>query len=397
MITRVEPASEKELLAAVDALASRRRGGLTFPAWLERRFEAETGARYARVLIGDMVKVIVSYNFFLIVDFVLAPDTVLLAAALHALVVTPLLLGLVSIFRSHSGPLWRDAAAGAAPVLIVAQILVVFAVSKAPMASHYPYFVIMTTISTNTALRMRNRSAKWATYFTLALTAATLAATAKLTPGLAVIQCFSLAVCGLATLNGNHDREREFRVSYLRGLRDRLRLDATDAEARRDPLTELANRRALDEAAARVWRSDALGGAAAVVIFDVDNFKAFNDLYGHPAGDACLRKIAEASASVLSGRNAVLARIGGEEFLALLTGDAAAAPEAIAEQLRQAVLALDVAPFGATDRRIVSSSFGVASGRIGETSFEALTAAADAALYAAKSAGRNKVARALAA
>jgi diguanylate cyclase (GGDEF)-like protein len=393
-----EPASEKELLAAVDALASRRRGGgLAFPPWLERRFESDTGARYARLMIGDMAKVIIAYNFFLIIDFILAPDTVLLAATLHALVVTPLLLSLMAVFRSQATPFWRDAAAAAAPVLIVAQILVVFWVSAAPMVAHYPYFVIMTTISTNTALRMRNRSAKWATYTTLALTAATLAAAAKLTPGLEVIQCFSLGVCGVATLNGNYDREREFRVSYLRGLRDRLRLDATDAEARRDPLTALANRRALDEAAARIWISGASGAPAAVVLFDVDNFKAYNDIYGHPAGDVCLKKIADASVNALSGRDAVLARIGGEEFLALLTGDAANEPEAIAEHMRQAVLALNVAHSGSLPRRLVSCSFGVASGRIGETDFEALTAAADAALYAAKSAGRNKVACALAA
>ena len=129
----------------------------------------------------------------------------------------------------------------------------------------------------------------------------------------------------------------------------------------------------------------------AVILFDVDRFKAYNDLYGHPAGDLCLKKITAAAPAVLSQRGALLARYGGEEFLAPLTGANAA------EQLRAAVLALNIVHAEASERRIVSASFGVASGRIDRSGFEALTAGADAALYKAKSSGRNRVNCALAA
>jgi diguanylate cyclase (GGDEF)-like protein len=392
-----EPKSHEDLLAEVEALASRGRGGLAFPAGLERRFEADTGARYARLLIGDMTKVILFFNLFLIGDFILAPDAFWLAVAVHALVVTPAMLGFIAMCRGKVRPLWRDSAAGLAPVLIAAETLIVFAVSASPTVSHYPYFVIMTTITTNTALRMRNRSAKWATYLTLALTAATLAATGKLGLGVSVIQCFSLGVCGMATLNGNYDREREFRSSYLRGLRDRLRLEVTDAEARLDPLTQVANRRALDEAAISVWRSQDSAAPVAVVLFDVDKFKAYNDLYGHPEGDACLKNIADAAKTALRGSEALLARYGGEEFVALLTGAAAREALEVAERLREAVLALAMPHQGAADGAFVSASFGVARGQIGRSDFESLIAAADAALYRSKSAGRNKVSLARAA
>jgi diguanylate cyclase (GGDEF)-like protein len=92
----------------------------------------------------------------------------------------------------------------------------------------------------------------------------------------------------------------------------------------------------------------------------------------------------------------MLARYGGEEFLALLTGAAVGDAEGIAEELRQAILALQIPHAGAAYRGVVSASFGVARGRAGDIDFEALTAAADAALYQAKSAGRNRVTRAAA-
>jgi diguanylate cyclase (GGDEF)-like protein len=110
-----------------------------------------------------------------------------------------------------------------------------------------------------------------------------------------------------------------------------------------------------------------------------------------------LKSIAERALSLVTKGGSLLARYGGEEFLVLLTGAAATDAEAIAEQLRRAVLALNIRHAGSRGRPTVSASFGVASGLVGDIGFEALTAAADAALYAAKAAGRNKVTRALAA
>lgn len=211
------------------------------------------------------------------------------------------------------------------------------------------------------------------------------------------MQVFSFVVCGLVTLRGMADREREFRRADLNALRDRLKIADIDAEANRDPLTGVANRRGLEIAARAAWLGPDRKAPVAVILFDIDRFKAYNDLCGHPAGDLCLKKIAAAAQSVLSQRGALLARNGGEEFLALLTGACAGEAEAIAEQLRAGLFALNIVNAGASERRIVSASFGVASGRIGENGFVALTAAADSALYKAKSSGRNRVNCALAA
>ena len=396
MSVEVEPNSDAALLGEIETLLASRRRRLRFAPWLERRFEAETGPRYAQILAADLRRTAIYYNLMGFGDLLLTPDTVGVAVALHVLVVTPAMLLVASACRRLT-PLARDIGAASVPLLISAQILFIFALSASWSVSHYLFFVALNVATFNTSMRMRARAATWATYAIFLILPLTLAATQKIPIQLAAMQVISLFVCGLITLRGVADREREFRRSYLNGLRDQLRIAASDAEANMDSMTGAANRRGLESVARAVWSEVDGAAPVAVILFDVDRFKAYNDIYGHLAGDLCLKKIAAASREALRGRDAVLARYGGEEFLVLLTGPAAQEAAGIAEELRRAVLALNVFHAGALDRRIVSASFGVASGRVADAGFEALVAAADAALYGAKSAGRNQVNCALAA
>ena len=395
MSVRHEPETEDEVLAAVEALVTRRRPA--FPHWLEARFEAETGARYRQILAQDVRRTAIYYNLMTAGDFLLAPDVVPLALVGHFLIVTPLLLGVAWLCRFRLPPLARDIAAACAPFFIGAQVMGVFVFSRAPTASHYLFFVAMNVFTVNTAMRLRYRSASWSTYATFLALPIVLLATRKMPVEVAVMQWFSLVMCGLITLRGMADREREFRRGYLNGLRDRLRIAASDQEANRDPLTGAANRRGLLRAVRKAWADLDPLTPAAVILFDVDRFKAYNDLYGHPSGDACLRQIAAAVTETARARNGLLARYGGEEFLVLQTGPDANDAEDLADEMRRAVLALNIPHAGAVERRFVSASFGVARGPVGAADFEALTSAADMALYQAKSAGRNQVATALAA
>jgi diguanylate cyclase (GGDEF)-like protein len=157
--------------------------------------------------------------------------------------------------------------------------------------------------------------------------------------------------------------------------------------ARRDGLTNLLNRRAFDEALAETFeRLDRLGGAAAVVLIDIDAFKRINDTHGHGAGDDVLAAVARTLTADVRLIDRVF-RVGGEEFAVLLVGADAAAAETTAERLRQTVEADPVATrSGAIG---VTISLGVASAWRGSDA-AALVAAADAALYRAKSAGRNR-------
>lgn len=148
-----------------------------------------------------------------------------------------------------------------------------------------------------------------------------------------------------------------------------------------DALTGLLNRRAFFEIASVCDRSP----TDAVAIFDIDRFKQINDQYGHAAGD---RVIADVSGTA-AARLPVVGRIGGEEFAVLLAGATLEAATALCEELRTDVERLDFAEIGPALKP--TCSFGVAAWRPEETIDDALIRA-DAALYFAKSSGRNRVA-----
>lgn len=159
------------------------------------------------------------------------------------------------------------------------------------------------------------------------------------------------------------------------------------ADARVDALTGILNRRAMnEELAALVARTCRYGHSLAVVLFDLDRFKPFNDAAGHLAGDQLLLSVAGTLKRSLRGSDSIY-RYGGEEFLALLPGQDVEHAAIAAERLRQAVRNLAVEhPAGGP----VTISGGVAGLRPGESA-EQLLARADAALYEAKQAGRDRV------
>lgn len=157
-----------------------------------------------------------------------------------------------------------------------------------------------------------------------------------------------------------------------------------------DGLTEIANRRSFDHILTLEWnRAQRAGASLALVMLDVDNFKHFNDYYGHLAGDDCLRALAQAL--VKAGRRAgeLVSRYGGEEFVVLLPDTSL--PEAVeaAQRMQKAVWSL-AWPHAGIPPGIVTFSLGVSSLKPSkESAPEDLIKQADAALYRAKDAGRN--------
>jgi len=156
-----------------------------------------------------------------------------------------------------------------------------------------------------------------------------------------------------------------------------------------DPLTAAANRRHfLGEAEQEMERADRYGRPLAVVMIDIDHFKAVNDGYGHAAGDAVLAAAAAACHALLRDVDC-FGRIGGEEFALLLPETTLAGAMEVAERLRQAIAASEVA-FGDRSLR-VTASLGIAERGDGDSDFDALLARADVALYRAKAAGRDRI------
>jgi diguanylate cyclase (GGDEF)-like protein len=162
--------------------------------------------------------------------------------------------------------------------------------------------------------------------------------------------------------------------------------------AQLDGLTGVANRRSFDSRLRTEWSASAKAGQPlSLLMIDVDHFKRFNDRYGHPAGDDCLKAIAACLSKGELRRYDFIARYGGEEFVVVLPSLPAAAAMEIAERLRLAVFDLALENSQSALGRI-TISVGVA-GLVGDGSKDAgaLIQAADAALYNAKRRGRNIV------
>lgn len=178
------------------------------------------------------------------------------------------------------------------------------------------------------------------------------------------------------------------------GVSDRLRdqrIALTEAErrAQTDPLTGVLNRRSLVERLeAACLRARARGLPIALLFIDLDHFKEINDSHGHLAGDACLRAIIDPIHAELR-QSDVIGRYGGEEFVVILSSADVSAAQPIAERIRNRVAEVRVAGFGTPIR--LTCSIGLATSDTLGVWGEHLIARADAAVYAAKKSGRNRV------
>jgi len=195
-------------------------------------------------------------------------------------------------------------------------------------------------------------------------------------------------------------RARELKVAIDLALakhsRDAAATQSLRTLATTDALTGLANRRQIDDTLQTEWlRGLETGRPLAVVMADVDHFKAFNDAAGHLAGDACLTRVAEILRAACADPGIVLGRWGGEEFLAILPGAGLDAAEALAWRLVRAVRDAGLPHAGHEPDGIVTVSVG--AGAVvpsAASSTDQLVGMADRGLFAAKQAGRSRAAAA---
>ncbi|MBX5455122.1 MAG: diguanylate cyclase [Acidobacteriia bacterium] len=387
-----------ELQRLIDLTLAERSYRLRFPPLLEARYEKDTEAARRRSLKQALLASLVVYASFEFDLWYIAPDirhwdpfvrlgisAVLLAGALvqsfrlSAWIRETIPFGVAVLVALHIGAqvLGSHSAAGihilyTFPLLIVftnlfGQLIFPFSVALSALVGVIFLFVLHAL-----------KEISWAE---------------QLNAGLVMLSTIGI------TLLGNYRLERQQRQTYLLSLQETLRREALSKVNRRlrqltfsDYLTDLANRRRLEQVLEEVWRapngnSQPLG----ILMVDVDHFKAFNDRYGHLSGDACLQTVAKILRAHMRSGVDVVARYGGEEFVVVMPDQTLLSTVRTGERIRLAVedaaLPHEVSPY-----QVVTVSIGVASASIADIANpETLIAQADAALYAAKEAGRNRV------
>jgi diguanylate cyclase (GGDEF)-like protein len=238
------------------------------------------------------------------------------------------------------------------------------------------YFYFMLGLSFSAALR---------TNLLLIGAYATAALLGAIATPVAIYSLFVLLCANLIGGAGCYALEYANRVAFL----ERRRLAEV---ATHDGLTGLVNRAALEEQAPSLWQqAQAARLPVSVMLIDIDHFKAYNDRYGHQAGDRCLCEVTAAIRHAVRRRPLdVVARYGGEEIIAILVGADRAAAAGAAEGVLQAVADLKITHSGSTTRGCVTVSVGVTTVEPdGEYSHEHAVHEADMALYAAKERGRD--------
>lgn len=406
----VQPTGDvpREDVASATQQLDRPLSWMRFPARLEQQFLNDSAARRMRYFLFSGALALVVFNGFLLVDYLMAPDVFWLAVKVRLAWFTP--LGLISLAAFWLGrdltpkriPPWApELVVLASGVLAGACLAYILSASRAPTSQYYHVGLMAVIIYGNIVQRLRFW---YAIVFSLAIYAMHVG-------GILMVQAFNprlivpmVALIGatvIFTLMANYALERDERRQYLLSLRRRnLRQDLGEVQAqlqqlsRLDALTGLYNRRHFQQYLAQTWQRAAHDKAAVtIVMVDVDHFKQFNDRYGHPAGDRCLASVAQAMQNALRQPGDLVARYGGEEFIAVLPGADAHTARHAAERIRAAIAELRIPHEASSTAGMVTASVGVASCLVrGTLPDQALIAAADAALYEAKQAGRNRVA-----
>lgn len=226
-------------LASVEAFISERRRKMRFPSWLEVEFERDNWDRRSKIIRLVAFRTAVVYNVFLLNDWFVVRDGFGVALALHFLVVTPWMLLVGWLAPRSRSKVPRECALMSIPIAIVLQILTVFCVTKSPHAAHYLYFVLITTIVANSALRLQYHYALFSSLTIFMLFVAVLMNTHHMPWEVAFTHCITFAISALLTLNSNRIMERDQRRFYLHALRDRLSAQENFAKANSDALTSL--------------------------------------------------------------------------------------------------------------------------------------------------------------
>lgn len=398
----MSPPPRDALIAEVLANLAKPVGRLAFTPSLEEHYRASIAPDKRRsMIIGTMIGLAVLVAFVLMRSLVLEiedPERFRAWLGAMAAITAVCAVGLVvtAMTRDHRV---IDATTMSAIIVVSGLVCFSFRIEPAPVSTIGMYCYVMVPLAPCSLATLHFRQALATTLAVWVLFVFIVADMADLAPVYkwpAVLLVFSV---GAMALWGNYRSDRDHRVLFLFLAREKLIGEISEARnaelremTRLDPLTGVANRRGFEERMAALT-SDERPGPFALVMIDIDHFKAFNDRFGHPEGDRCLTAVAMALADGLRDDGDLLARLGGEEFALLLPGVDARAIGPIMERLRRSIERLGI-PSGPGE----TIPPGVVTISLGASIVEATSAAprrealeqADRALYRAKRDGRNR-------
>ena len=371
---------------------------LTFPQALEQRFLIACEDKRLALTFMAGIAAVVLFAALLIAEYLMTPDVLSLAIVLRFGVFPGAVLTglwLVSKLRRPLLTEWLIALAGLVAALLEATILL----------SSHGVWAIARVAELNIIIVYTCAIARFWPAVTVgmavALVHAYLVSAMPDPTGVLVFSNSLLMIsCMVFVLYGNYKLEHDERMSFLLDAREQtLHAQLTVSHARvnrmatTDVLTDVANRRYFETFLAESWaRAQAQSVGLSLLILDIDEFKRYNDRYGHQAGDRCLVSVALALKDCIRRPGDLLARWGGEEFVVVMLDADESAAAAAAERVRRAVLELGLAHDASSCAGVVTVSVGVASLHLGEThGWPELVSKADVALYRAKAEGRNRV------
>jgi diguanylate cyclase (GGDEF)-like protein len=331
-------------------------------------------------------------------DLWLLGDVTILSATLRFGVMLPIAIGLLAYIAGRHPTENKEIAAILVALLANVCWCIILVSSSSPGVLTYFYAATSFQMAITIAAASPFRPALRASIFTFCLNYSAIWFLEGVTPAYVIQHLAVYMPTVMMTLLVSYQLEVEALTSHLqmeenealkrelsRQNKDLARLSVTD------PLTRLSNRRGTEMELVRLTtEATAAAQRTVLLVADVDHFKAYNDAYGHSAGDDCLKRVARAMRRALPVE-AHLARHGGEEFVAIQAEADPDTAAALAESLRRAVRQLGIAHAHTGDRNShVTISVGAACGPItNDGDFERLLNAADRALYAAKGDGRN--------
>ncbi|MBT0569035.1 GGDEF domain-containing protein [Curvibacter sp. CHRR-16] len=371
-----------------------------FDQSVEDAYEAYIAPDRARQVFGIGLAMLCLMNLFLINDYFVRPELFGFAVAMRLGLVTVPGLVMLWLVRYGISARWREINAWTCFTLVHIAVALIFWQTRSAFANYDGYVMALTMLASNIVVPLYFRTCVWISITGVAVMSMAIAFHPTVTLEAKAAALVSYVLTTIFTLLTNYRLEVANRRNFLVTLRDQLRVNLTQELNRllahasnTDVLTQLPNRRHFEEVFAQCSRmGDTAAKTMAVLMIDVDHFKQYNDTWGHPQGDVCLRQVAQVIQSQIRAGGDVAARMGGEEFAVLLLDADLQEAWKTAERIRWAVAQASIVAQASEQTHRVTVSIGLALGHGAQPDLISnMLVRADTALYQAKRAGRNNV------